>query len=141
METPKRQKLLIGLGSMVLVVLPCLASANEALSISMPRGVQTSCISCHNASAPTTGDDLNPFGLDFKEFAGRAWSPDLAFLDSDSDGCTNVAELGDIDGDGNLDNGVQLDSLTNPGADGDCSAAGFEDATWSELKSLFNGSR
>jgi hypothetical protein len=141
MKAPKRQKLLIGLGSLILVLSPCLASATNVLSISMPMGGQTSCISCHNAPNPTAGDDLNPFGLDFLESPGQIWGPELAALDSDSDGCTNGAELGDIDGDGDIDQGVDLGTLTNPGADGDCSAAGVDEATWSELKSLFNGSR
>lgn len=124
---------------MILVLLPCLATATETLMQRLPPNGQTSCISCHNETGPTSGADLNPFGLDFRDTPGQIWGEALARMDSDSDGCTNGAELNDSDGNGELDDGVG--ALTNPGVDGDCSAAAIDDLTWSELKNLFNGSR
>ncbi len=141
MKLTKRQKLLIGLGSLILVLSSVPASASETLMLSMPMGVQSSCISCHNATNPPSGDNLNAFGLDFSDSNGQTWSLELASLDSDGDGCSNGAELGDSDGNGVLDQGVDIHTLSNPGVAGDCSSAGFDEATWSELKSLFNGSR
>ena len=141
MKRSKRQKLLIGLGSLILVLSPCLASASETLMLGLPVGGQYDCTSCHNATNPQSGGDLNAFGLDFQASSGQAWSLSLANLDSDGDGCTNGAELGDINGNGILDQGVDVHMLTNPGVPGDCSSAGTEDMSWTELKNLFNNSR
>ena len=68
----------------------------------VPNGSAASCNTCHTAGG---GSPLNPFGLETLNFlssAGAAgdviWGPALAALDSDGDGATNGAELGDPDG-------------------------------------------
>ena len=92
-------------------------------------------------ASPTLSDPaLNAFGLDFNnpDIGNNDWSSYLAGLDSDGDGCTNGAEIGDVDGNGHPDNGVEQES-SNPGLEGDCSSASvFEEATWGQLKSMFN---
>ena len=69
----------------------------------VPNGSAASCNTCHTAGG---GSPLNPFGLEiatnFLTAAGPAgdvlWGPELAALDSDGDGASNGAELGDPDG-------------------------------------------
>ncbi len=69
----------------------------------VPNGSAASCNTCHTAGG---GSPLNPFGLEivtnFLTATGPAgdviWGPELAALDSDGDGASNGAELGDPDG-------------------------------------------
>ena len=69
----------------------------------IPNGAAFSCNSCHTAGG---GTPRNAFGLEieanFLTAAGAAgdvlWGPELAALDSDGDGASNGAELGDPDG-------------------------------------------
>ena len=69
----------------------------------IPNGAAFSCNSCHTAGG---GTPRNAFGLEieanFLTAAGAAgdvlWGPELAALDSDGDGVSNGAELGDPDG-------------------------------------------
>lgn len=69
----------------------------------VPNGSAASCNTCHTAGG---GSPLNPFGLEivtnFLTAAGPAgdviWGPELAALDSDGDGASNGAELGDPEG-------------------------------------------
>ncbi len=69
----------------------------------IPNGAVFSCNSCHTAGG---GSPRNAFGLEietnFLTAAGAAgdvlWGPELAALDSDGDGASNGAELGDPDG-------------------------------------------
>ena len=69
----------------------------------IPNGAVFSCNSCHTAGG---GSPRNAFGLEietnFLTAAGAAgdvlWAPELAALDSDGDGASNGAELGDPDG-------------------------------------------
>ena len=69
----------------------------------IPNGAAFSCNSCHTAGG---GSPRNAFGLEietnFLTAAGAAgdvlWGPELAALDSDGDGASNGAELGDPDG-------------------------------------------
>ena len=69
----------------------------------VPNGSAASCNTCHTAGG---GSPLNPFGLEivtnFLTAAGPAgdvlWGSELAALDSDGDGASNGAELGDPDG-------------------------------------------
>ena len=96
------------------------------------------CIACHANAEPTSASDLTAFGLDFQDALDEGWGPELAIRDSDGDGCTNGTELGDVDGDGQLDEGMTQQS-SNPGVVGDCSSASIDEMTWSELKELFNG--
>lgn len=114
------------------------AGATTADMERLPVSTPFACANCHVVGDPVAGDAvLNGFGTDFLD-AGRLWTPDLARLDSDEDGCLNGAELGDIDGNGMPDVGVTEES-SNPGLD-DCSAAAVnEEISWSELKGLFNG--
>lgn len=95
------------------------------------------CTSCHFAAQPTS-DDLNAFGRDYRDFG--PWGERLAAMDSDEDGCTNGAELGDIDGNGRADDGVTSVS-SNPGEEGDCTSANPEEISWGQLKAIFDGSR
>ena len=82
--------------------------ADEAVARSkrvrqVPNGSAASCNTCHTAGG---GSPLNPFGIEiitnFLTAAGPAgdviWGPELAALDSDGDGVSNGAELGDLDG-------------------------------------------
>ena len=69
----------------------------------VPNGSAASCNTCHTAGG---GSPLNPFGIEivtnFLTATGPAgnviWGSDLAALDSDGDGASNGAELGDPDG-------------------------------------------
>ena len=69
----------------------------------IPNGAAFSCNACHMAGG---GTPRNAFGLEletnFLTAAGAAgdviWGPELAALDSDGDGVSNGAELGDPDG-------------------------------------------
>ena len=69
----------------------------------VPNGSAASCNTCHTSGG---GSPLNPFGLEivtnFLTAAGPAgdvlWGPELAALDSDGDGASNGAELGDPEG-------------------------------------------
>ena len=127
----------------LLLVFVAPALATELLQQRLPLYDPFSCDNCHLPGAePTLSDPaLNAFGLDFQnpDIGNREWSSYLAGLDSDGDGCTNGAEIGDVDGNGHPDNGVEEES-SNPGLEGDCSAASvFEERTWGELKTMFNG--
>ena len=69
----------------------------------VPNGSAASCNTCHTAGG---GSPLNPFGIEivtnFLTATGPAgdvlWGPELAALDSDGDGASNGAELGDPEG-------------------------------------------
>ena len=69
----------------------------------IPNGAAFSCNACHTAGG---GTPRNAFGLEletnFLTAAGAAgdviWGPELAALDSDGDGVSNGAELGDPEG-------------------------------------------
>ncbi len=122
----------------MLLLLAPLAGATEAYEQQLPLAATFSCANCHQDGATPTPSDpaLNEFGLDF--FAVGAWNSTLANLDSDGDGCTNGAEVGDVDGNGQPDVGV-TEASSNPGLDGDCSSASvLEELNWGELKTLFN---
>ena len=125
------------LALLLLVAAP--VSATDELAGRLP--LPADCHSCHEAELPTSSDHaLNVFGLDFNNpsLGDNNWTSYLAGLDSDGDGCTNGAELGDVDGNGHADNGV-TEVSSNPGLDGDCSSASVIDqATWGELKAMFN---
>ena len=69
----------------------------------VPNGSAASCNTCHTSGG---GSPLNPFGIEiatnFLTSAGAPgdviWGAELAALDSDGDGASNGAELGDPDG-------------------------------------------
>lgn len=142
MDEMKRQKkhikYLLAAG-LVLLLWSCAAFADQAAMDMLPSSEPLRCIVCHEDVAPVSADDLNPFGVDFKASLdlGLGWTEELARGDSDDDGCTNGIELGDEDGDGQLDEGVSAQA-SNPGVTGDCTSASFDQKTWSELKKLFD---
>ncbi len=90
------------------------------------------CTICHESSRPLTGDDLNNFGVDFNNNA-RAWNSTLAAKDSDKDGFRNGVELGDENGDGIAEVGIER---SNPG-DPLNTPNSVDRSTWGILKSLF----
>ncbi|MDO9695649.1 MAG: hypothetical protein Q7W56_13095 [Candidatus Latescibacteria bacterium] len=133
------RRLTIGSIAAVLVIL-CVsaASATEALQAVLPLSVPFACLNCHLTGTPTAANaSLNDFGRAFLD-NGSVWNRYLASLDSDGDGCTNGAELGDVDGNGQPDGSVTQES-SNPGAAGDCSASTIDASTWGELKAMFTG--
>ena len=79
------------------------AAARSKRVRQVPNGSATSCNTCHTAGG---GSPLNPFGAEidtnFLTRSGPAgdvlWGPELAVLDSDGDGASNGAELGDPEG-------------------------------------------
>ena len=79
------------------------AAARSKRVRQVPGGSAASCNTCHTAGG---GSPLNPFGMEivtnFLTAAGEAgdviWGPELAALDSDGDGASNGAELGDPEG-------------------------------------------
>jgi len=132
------RRLTIGIAVAALMVLCASAAlATEVLQGNLPLSEPFSCLNCHLADAPTVASaDLNPFGEDFLANGSR-WNSVLAALDSDGDGCTNGAEVGDVDGNGQHDVGVTAES-SNPGLPG-CSASTITEATWGQLKAMFTG--
>ncbi len=127
---------------MMLLLLATPAWATDELMQQLPLHVPFRCDNCHlDVSIATLADpSLTVFGLDFTDpdIGDNTWNSYLANLDSDGDGCTNGAEIGDMDGNGRVDNGVVQES-SNPGLDGDCSSTSFfEERTWGELKTMFN---
>jgi hypothetical protein len=95
------------------------------------------CANCHSTQDPSAGD-LNLFGEAFRD-NNLQWDALLASVDSDGDNCTNGAELGDADGDGELDGNVGEDSISNPGVPDDCANnALIDEATWGNLKNMFD---
>lgn len=81
----------------------------------VPNGQNFGCALCHVRSSG--GGARNPFGNEVAQsvgFGSRAdfWTAALAEIDSDGDGFSNGAEVGDPDGDGSPDAGAQV---THPG--------------------------
>jgi len=126
----------------------------------IPNGSAFSCNTCHTAGG---GSPLNPFGTEiFTNFltatsaAGDViWGPELAALDSDGDGATNGAELGDTGGTwvvgdanptGDHDEGEGDSSLGgkvfNPGDPASIPPASHDTAvdvaTWGQIKQLLD---
>lgn len=126
---------------LLLLLLSAPAGATDVLQAQMPLLFSSdgnTCVTCHLAEATPTESDpaLNDFGLDFSTIL--AWNSTLANLDSDGDGCTNGAEIGDVDGNGQPDEGV-TEASSNPGLGGDCSSASVLDQkSWGDLKAMFN---
>ena len=81
----------------------------------LPNGSSNRCANCHND--PGGGGPRNGFGQDVDALLDPGsrdafWALELALEDSDGDGFTNGAELGDFDGDGVAERTV---NITNPG--------------------------
>ena len=114
----------------------------------LPNGGVVGCNTCHIGGG---GSPRNPFGLEiqanFLTVSGSAgdvvWGPELAALDSDGDGVSNGAELGDPDGIwvvGDPD-------PANPFAPGDPESTpplpepmptAVEASSWAQIKTLIN---
>jgi len=99
---------------------------------SLPTYKHFRCTICHDSSNPTSSSDLNSFGIDFKN-NNHLWNKDLAVKDSDMDGFTNGLELGDEDGDGIPEIGIER---SNPG-DPLNTPSSVDRETWGLIKSLF----
>ncbi len=88
----------------------------------LPNGSKFRCASCHVDSSgggtlTAFGDEINKNYLTQSGSRGRVtWNAMLAMLDSDGDGVSNGRELGDPDGDGEIDPSIEA---TNPGDAGD----------------------
>jgi len=125
------------LALLLLLAAPVLAEQGWGGRLPLP----VDCNFCHEIDEPTPSSHvLNVFGLDFQDpsIGNNAWTSYLAGLDSDDDGCTNGAEVGDVDGNGDADNGV-TEVSSNPGLAGDCSAASvMDEVTWGQLKEIFD---
>ena len=103
----------------------------------LPSAQRFQCLICHTTVSPVVGaSELNPFGVDFQK-NGNIWDRDLALLNSDGDKCANGFELGDMDGNGFLDAGIDEEN-SNPGNPKDCSIA-LSEQTWGKIKELFGG--
>jgi hypothetical protein len=139
LSTPLRRIWPAVVAAVVMLSVAGAAVATEEDMAQLPVVVPNLCLTCHNIMTPMPGEtELNPFGADFLD-NGRIWSPALAQLDSDEDGCLNGVEIGDVDGDGRADGNVDRQT-GNPGIAGDCTTVVGE-RTWTALKALFDGRR
>ena len=106
--------------------------SRETYMRSLPVYKHYKCTLCHTSGAPTSSNDLNSFGADFRT-NGYTWDNALAIRDSDGDGFLNGVELGDDGGDGAADIGFER---SNPG-DRFNTPNSIDRSTWGILKSLF----
>jgi len=106
--------------------------SREDYMLSLPAYKHYRCTICHTSSKPTNGNDLNNFGVDFKN-NGYVWNSVLALKDSDNDGFSNGIELGDEDGDGVSEVIIER---SNPG-DPLNTPSSVDKETWGLIKSLF----
>ena len=106
--------------------------ATPVLMQQLPVSSKFACLICHDTAEPVSAD-LNAFGTAFEQNDKR-WDSQLAAQSSDTDGCTNGFELGDENGDGQLDEGLSTERY-NPGND-DCELQ-IREAAWGALKKLF----
>ena len=129
-----RQLLLVGLACL-LGALAAPAWATTDLMRELPTSGRFRCLNCHTTQDPIDVDqaELTPFGAAFRANANR-WDAELARLRSDGDNCTNGFELGDFDGDGKLDDGIEQER-SNPGEAG-CTLQ-LKRETWGALKQIF----
>ena len=115
------------------------ASATESLMDDQLPAYDNSrfgCLICHNSATPAQDSSLNVFG-DASVANGLVWNSTLAAGNADGDDCSNGAELGDVDGDGQLD-GNTTEENGNPGVEDSCAGHALtEAATWGALKNLF----
>ena len=124
---------------LIVIVIACAAVALVADTLmsrqdymeSLPVYKRYKCAICHTTATPTSAS-LNAFGADFKA-NGRVWDATIAAKDSDKDGFPNGDELGDSDGDGVPDVGIER---SNPG-DRMNTPNSVDPGTWGLLKSLF----
>lgn len=124
--------------SVAVGVLAVAAGGNQYEMAKLPLSEPFGCANCHVGATATTAPSaaLNAFGEDFVA-NDRMWDSDLAWMDSDRDGCWNGDEIGDADGNGRPDGHVTRQS-SNPGLEGDCTADSPDEKSWGQLKELFN---
>ena len=128
-----------GIGAfMLLVFLPPqdVVGSEDAMK-TLPAFERYRCALCHvNPSPNDEHPNLNDFGKDFLGNNG-IWDHTLAVMNSDGDRCSNGAEIGDRDGDGEFDEpGHRAWENSNPGNPSDCTAPLSED-TWGIIKQIF----
>ncbi len=128
-----------GVGAfMLLVFLPPqdVVGSEDAMK-TLPAFERYRCALCHvNPSPNDEHPNLNDFGKDFLGNNG-IWDHTLAVMNSDGDRCSNGAEIGDRDGDGEFDEpGHRAWENSNPGNPSDCTAPLSED-TWGIIKQIF----
>jgi len=109
--------------------------STDSYMLTLPVYKHFKCAICHQSAQPTSGDDLNSFGIDFKD-NGYIWNKELADLDSDGDTYLNGTELSDIDGDGIPEVAIER---SNPGDELDTPNS-VDKETWGLIKSLFQDS-
>jgi hypothetical protein len=110
------------------------AWATSALMQELPASDRYRCLICHTVQDPGAAEgELNPFGQAFLD-NGFKWDEKLAQKRSDGDNCTNGFELGDENGDGELDGDV-TEERSNPGEAG-CTLQ-LSKESWTRLKTLF----
>ena len=110
------------------------AWATSVLMEELPTTSRFRCLNCHAIQDPEISQaELNPFGQAFAN-NGFKWDETLARERSDGDNCANGFELGDVDGDGELDAGIEQER-SNPGEAG-CTLQ-LDERTWGRLKELF----
>jgi hypothetical protein len=104
----------------------------------LPAFERFRCALCHTVPTPTDEQpDLNAFGKDFLN-NNSIWDHTLASMNSDGDRCSNGAELGDRDGDGEFDESSHRPrENSNPGNPADCTAP-IDPATWGIIKQIFS---
>ncbi len=118
----------------VLCALAAPAWATATLMEELPTSSRFLCLNCHTVQNPGADQaQLNPFGVAFRANNNR-WDAELARKRSDGDNCTNGFELGDVDGDGQLDDKVEQER-SNPGEPG-CTLQ-LKNETWGALKRIF----
>jgi hypothetical protein len=118
----------------ILVVGASSAWGTSTLMDELPTSERFRCLICHTVQGPGASNaELNLFGQAFQD-NGLKWDEKLARERSDGDNCSNGFELGDENGDGELD-GDRTEERSNPGEPG-CTLQLRED-TWTAMKRLF----
>jgi hypothetical protein len=122
----------------VVLLMPQPADGTEELMKTLPAYERYRCGLCHTSATPTQeANKLNVFGTDFLGNSS-VWDRTIALLNSDGDRCSNGAEIGDRDGDGDFDDGgPKPRENSNPGNPADCTAP-IDEATWGIIKEIFS---
>ena len=127
--------------SLATLALPIDVEARGVRPGQIPNGSVNGCLNCHMSASG--GDARNAFGLtvegDFLFNGAVVWGPELAAIDSDGDGVTNGAELGDPEGTWTSgDPAPEVDEVFLPG-DPDSHPVvptAVEESTWGTVKTL-----
>lgn len=127
----KRSVIVVLFLAVTLLIAGTLKSREEYMR-SLPVYRHYRCLICHKSAAPSSSQDLNNFGTDYRK-NGFAWNNALALKDSDGDGYPNGDEIGDGNGDGTAEVGFEY---SNPGDPMNIPNS-IDRGTWGILKSLF----